>query len=128
MGQASSKMRRTERGFMWWCPACDSAHPLPDTWKFNGDLERPTFRPSFKHTGTQIARGPDGEWNGNWLMKDEHGNVVEAKCSTEKLRTIPWCCHYVITSGIVHYQGDCTHDLKGKVRLMPPLPEHLCDP
>jgi uncharacterized protein DUF6527 len=34
-----------------WCPACELLHPLPsDTgkWKFDGDLERPSFSPSFK--------------------------------------------------------------------------------
>jgi len=25
-------------------------HPLPDSWQFNGDLENPTFSPSFKHS------------------------------------------------------------------------------
>lgn len=30
-------------------------HPLPDTWTFNDDLDRPTFTPSFlQHT----SRGP----------------------------------------------------------------------
>ena len=26
-------------------------HPLPDSWSFDGDLEKPTFKPSFRHTG-----------------------------------------------------------------------------
>jgi hypothetical protein len=25
-------------------------HPLPDSWNFNGNLEKPTFSPSFKHS------------------------------------------------------------------------------
>lgn len=25
-------------------------HPLPDGWKFDGNLESPTFEPSFRHT------------------------------------------------------------------------------
>ena len=25
-------------------------HPLPDGWTFDGNLEAPTFSPSFKHT------------------------------------------------------------------------------
>lgn len=50
MGQVSSKLRRTENGFSWWCPACDEMHPLPDGWTFDGNVETPTFTPSFKHT------------------------------------------------------------------------------
>lgn len=49
MGQVSSKMRRVTDGYIWWCPACQEIHWLPDKWKFNGDFEHPTFRPSFKH-------------------------------------------------------------------------------
>jgi hypothetical protein len=128
VGQVSSIMRRTTTGFVWWCPACDSAHPLPDGWKFNGDLEHPTFKPSFKHTGTQLAKGPDGKWTGQWLMKDEHGNIVAKTVRTSKDTLIPWCCHYIITSGIVHYQGDCTHEMRGKITRMPVLPEYLRDP
>jgi hypothetical protein len=35
----------------FWCPGCDQAHGIrhgdPSTsWTWNGDLERPTFRPS----------------------------------------------------------------------------------
>lgn len=47
-------------GYFVWCPGCDYQHlfniknaetqadaPLP-FWEFNGNLERPTFSPSFK--------------------------------------------------------------------------------
>lgn len=36
-----------------WCPACLRLHPLPsDTgrWTFDGDFEKPTFTPSFRHS------------------------------------------------------------------------------
>lgn len=26
-------------------------HPLPDSWTFNGDVEKPTFNPSFRQSG-----------------------------------------------------------------------------
>lgn len=41
--------------FLFWCPGCESPHPYwvkprPDAaghvWDFNGDREKPTFRPS----------------------------------------------------------------------------------
>lgn len=49
MNQVSSKLRRAPGRYFHWCPGCEHMHPLPDQgWTFNGDLERPTFSPSFK--------------------------------------------------------------------------------
>lgn len=50
--QAGPYMRVDELGrYYHWCPECKMAHPLPsDTgkWSFNGDVENPTFQPSFR--------------------------------------------------------------------------------
>ena len=35
-------------------------HKLPDSWKFDGNLESPTFTPSFKHEGIQRAYDAEG--------------------------------------------------------------------
>jgi len=48
MSDAGKKLRRAEGRYMHWCSGCQITHPLPDSWTFNGDLERPTFSPSFK--------------------------------------------------------------------------------
>lgn len=50
MSQVSAVLRRAERGFWHWCPGCKFMHPLPDGWTFDGNLDAPTFTPSFKHT------------------------------------------------------------------------------
>jgi hypothetical protein len=50
MGQVSSKLRRGEGRYFHWCPGCEEMHPLPDTWRFDGDLESPTFHPNFRHS------------------------------------------------------------------------------
>lgn len=129
MGQVSSKMRRVENGFVWWCPACNETHWLPNGWTFNGDFERPTFRPSFKHgPSIQIVIDEHGEWVGRWYARDKTGALVERIKLEAGDTPVMWCCHYFITSGFVKYEGDCTHDLKGKVRRMPPLPDFLLDP
>jgi hypothetical protein len=107
-------MRRTTTGFAWWCPACGEMHPLPDGWTFDGNLEAPTFSPSFKHTGVQIIKDAGGEWTGEWV-KDASGAVA------------PWCCHYVVTAGQVAYCGDSTHAMANMTVPMPDLPEHLRD-
>lgn len=49
MSQAGTRLRRAETGYYHWCPGCEMMHPLPDRWTFNGDVERPTFSPSFLH-------------------------------------------------------------------------------
>lgn len=113
MGQVSAIMRRTTTGYVWWCPACQEMHPLPDGWTFNGNFDRPTFSPSFRHTGIQSVV-VDGKWTGEWV-RDADG------------KPLPWCCHYIITDGQAAYCGDCTHALSGKTVPMPPLPEGFTD-
>lgn len=42
-------VRQTTTGktvYWLWCPACDDAVMIDDTWIWNGDVERPTFTPS----------------------------------------------------------------------------------
>lgn len=37
--------------WFWWCPACAMPHSFADGekgWTFNGDLEKPTIRPSIR--------------------------------------------------------------------------------
>lgn len=113
MNQVSSKLRREENGFIHWCPGCLEMHVLPDSWKFNGNLESPTFTPSFKHEGLQRVF-VDGNWTGEW-KRDENGS------------TIPFLCHYVLTSSVLNFQGDCTHALVGKSIPLPSLPEGFTD-
>jgi hypothetical protein len=84
-------------GWAHWCPGCQEMHrlpevPPPDGWAFNGDLDRPTFTPSFKHS-----------WN--------EGQVA-------------LCCHYILTAGVLDFQGDSTHALRGPVPL-PDIPDDV---
>ncbi len=32
--------------YVLWCPACDDAHHIDNTWTFNDDTDKPTFTPS----------------------------------------------------------------------------------
>lgn len=114
MGQVSSILRRGVDCYFHWCPACEEIHPLPDKWNFNGDLEKPTFSPSFKHEGYLKCKEADGRWNGKW-RRDAEG------------RTIPFVCHYILTDGVLNFCIDCTHDMAGKSVPVPKLPEWLTD-
>jgi hypothetical protein len=113
MGQVSRVMRRGEGRYFHWCPGCEEMHPLPDGWTFNGDLERPTFSPSFAQGGMQTVQ-VDGKWTGEWV-RDGEGKPV------------PRVCHYFVEEGRLRFLDDCTHPLAGKTIDMPDLPAHLRD-
>lgn len=54
--QVSRKLRRATGRYFHWCPGCRAHHPLPDSWDFDGNVDRPTFSPSFRQgnpDGTQ---------------------------------------------------------------------------
>lgn len=44
-----AKMLRGRGGWFHWCPGCLLMHCMPHDWKFNGDVDHPTFEGSFKH-------------------------------------------------------------------------------
>lgn len=90
------KLRKSElegQGYWHFCPGCGFEHRLPDTWTFDGNLDAPTFTPSFAHT-----------WG------------LEHIGRPNKL------CHYIITAGQINYCTDSTHSLAGQTVAMPDLP------
>lgn len=113
MNQLSSKLRRYSNGHEHWCPACEEMHILPDTWKFDGNLESPTFSPSFRHSGHKTIN-VDGRWTGEW-ERDANG------------KAIPSVCHYILTAGVLNYCGDCTHAMAGQSIPLPCIPDFVQD-
>ena len=89
-------------------------HVVPDSWTFDGNLESPTFSPSVKITGKHAVVDERGEWTGEWV-RDASGNAVD------------YCCHYVLTAGVIQFCGDCTHAMVGQAVPLPELPPHLRD-
>jgi hypothetical protein len=84
-------------GYAHWCPGCRGYHILPTKranarWVFDGNMEKPTFNPSFKHTWTH---GP------------------------EKVKK---CCHYFLHAGVLRFINDCTHDHSGLTVPLPAMP------
>lgn len=75
--------------FVFWCPGCDSAHQIDNTWGFNDDLNHPTFSPSY-------------------LTKWREGKNREQRK-----------CHSFITDGNIRFLGDCTHELAGQTVEIP---------
>lgn len=115
MGQVSAFLRRTTTGYAHWCPGCRELHVIPDSWQFDGKLDRPTFTPSVAITGVQTVVDDRGEWTGEWVRGPDG-------------QALPYCCHYILTAGVLAFQPDCTHALKGKSVPLPRLPSFVCDP
>lgn len=113
MNQVSAKLRRATGGYLHWCPACEEVHRLPDNWNFDGNLESPTFDPSFKHSGMKLVK-VDAKWTGEWEL-DAAGYPI------------PMVCHYILTAGVLNFCSDCTHWYAGKSVPLPDLPTDLAD-
>lgn len=81
------------------CPGCDDVHGVvvdaPDSWSWNGDLERPTFSPSVNVGGVQWP--PEASF-----YKPNHPDVAPGKSIV---------CHSFVTDGQIRFLGDCTHAL-----------------
>jgi hypothetical protein len=95
-------------GFTFYCPGCRCGHTISTegagAWGFNGDLERPTIKPSVKVSSNV---GKDGE-----------------RLPAGQLRTL---CHLFVTDGQIQFLPDCDHELAGKTVQLPELPQHLRD-
>ncbi len=104
MMQVSPILRKTVTGHAHWCPACEFTHVLPDNgWTFNGDVQKPTFSPSFKHTYSHWTGGVDP--------------VTHLGRGEQQYRV----CHYIITDGKIQFCPDSWHKRSDIVQ-MPLLP------
>lgn len=94
----------------WWCGACQTHHQVPvdgkNAWTWNGDREKPTLTPSVRVMGTVP------------LTDAQHADVMAGKMVT----TTPLECHFWLTDGVIHYLGDCSHNLKGQKVPLEDLP------
>jgi len=104
------------------CPGCNELHvihvgegPRPK-WSWNGNAERPTFKPSILVRGIR-----DDLYEDDW---EEYENQLalggsERVLSNPKFRTV---CHSFVTDGLIRFLNDCTHTLKGQTVPLPDLP------
>lgn len=101
-------------GYHFHCEGCGSAHGVfikgsgVPIWKWNGDLEKPTFTPSVLLKYKNLSK------EGNKLNKEfykKHGRYMTLK---ELPYDSLYICHSYITDGKIRYLNDCTHHLKGK--------------
>lgn len=87
--------------YQHWCEGCKCMHQINTEranmnnarWKFDGNMEQPTFTPSV---------------NISW---ENHKDEVMSRC------------HYTITAGMVQFHGDCTHEFKDVNRPLLNIPD-----
>lgn len=90
-------------GYVIFCPACGNGHLFDSRWKFNGDLDNPTFTPSMLVRGTVP-------------ITDEEADRIMAG---EKIEPKPLVCHSFVTDGKIRFLDDCTHHLRGQTVELP---------
>ena len=52
-------------GHFLWCPGCNEPHMFDFRWTFNGDMDKPTFSPSYLATTKETrchSHVVDGQW------------------------------------------------------------------
>jgi hypothetical protein len=94
-----------EHLFAFFCPGCQMNHAFDGRWSFNGDYEKPTFKPSLLvRTGHHV---PEHKSDSCWCTYNaEHPDDPSTfKCSV---------CHTFMTDGKIQFLNDCTHDLAGQ--------------
>ena len=99
MSAVSDVLRRANGNRLhFWCPGCDMCHGLAfgdgpgPRWEWNGDVDRPTFKPSV-------------------LVRRDYGDGHKEQV-----------CHSFITDGQIQFLADSTHALAGKTVHLPHWP------
>lgn len=99
-----------DKVYDFYCPGCQQTHTVHTggvrngsgaSWHFNGDLDRPTFKPSINLKTGKYA-------DPNWQEPEEPG----------VWSTI---CHSFVTDGKIQFLHDCTHELRGREVALPDL-------
>jgi hypothetical protein len=103
----------SERGcdFTFWCPGCEEHHGvwtqkrngLGAIWSFNGDLVKPTFRPSLLLRYTKLT-----------VSGSELDAAIKNCPPGGQLPHKDMVCHSFITNGQIQFLTDCTHALAGR--------------
>lgn len=80
------KLLKTKTGnWVFWCPGCKTYHEIDSRWKFDGNMDRPTFKPPI--------------------------HIIERNPQATEQKTL---CHCSITKGTITYLKDSAHRLAGQ--------------
>lgn len=87
--------------YLMWCPGCDEAHVINDTWQFDGNMERPTFSPSILTYSGHYAPGFKPGSDCWCTYYDKH---PDKEWHFECRR-----CHSFVRDGQWQFLDDCSH-------------------
>ena len=104
-------------GYRFNCPGCTvgrmgGMHVLPTVpghhamWRFNGDVDKPSFSPSILSRSGHYIRGRQED--GCWCDRPH----PHFKCGI---------CHSFVRDGQIEYLSDCTHPLAGQTIALPDI-------
>ena len=106
--ETSFGMYHDKKGFNFWCPACDMPHGIPvegpNSWRWNGNLNQPSFTPSIK-----VTMGPRVDPDTGLALPESKRRI----------------CHSFVTDGKIEYCSDCTHQRAGQTVSMIEWPGYL---
>lgn len=118
MSALSPILRDAEGGILhFWCPGCDGVHGIKiskdgkDGWTWNGDPNKPTFRPS-----VLVRRGHFSE---RWKKGDPCSCTYNKEHPEAPTRFGCMRCHSFVTDGRIQFLADCSHTLAGKTVDLP---------
>lgn len=96
------------------CPGCKEVHVVGTSWKFNGNLECPTFTPSILvRSGCKTEGHKEGD--NCWCTYNKE--CIELGKDPTTFKCVR--CHSFITDGKIQFLNDCNHELAGKTVDLP---------
>lgn len=115
MSAAGRFLRRTERGYEFWCPGCGEGHHVTVNpgWTFDGNLEAPTFDHSVLVRSGHFSERFSGQC---WCTYNAENpdNPSRFRCRR---------CHSFVRAGQIQFLGDCSHALAGQTVPLPEWPQ-----
>lgn len=105
------KVHHLEGNMVFACPGCGQAHAvrieeLPGSgrpvWDFNGDVDAPTFSPSYLYEAY------------TWEPQVTPANLDAWRAAPWEQTRTPKVCHSFIVGGQISFLSDSTHFLAGQ--------------
>jgi hypothetical protein len=112
----SARAMKWKNRIYFHCPGCDGSHAVliddgTHGWKWNGDLNLPTFSPSVLVNASKFTEKGAADYKA-WM-------VAGTPAREEPFESVPTVCHSYVRNGRIEFLNDCTHALAGKTVDLP---------
>ena len=106
--------------YLFMCPGCNEYHKVGPSWKFNDNLDNPTFQPSILVRSGCKWPNHNQKHDTCWCTH----NAEKIARGEEPSKYKCYLCHSYITDGKIMFLNDCTHSLAGQTVDLPEIKEH----